>query len=356
MNDRSIKRDDDSIMGGYQYFQENIKKLDGTVKIDYVYANKSYVKNSENYNILEEKETIVTLNKPFVIISQAKIEDVQNAAKWCKSRNIPFAHLEFMINNNKYNIKYIKAIGGAYTDFNGNVIKVGENAKGNIIVETLEAKNSYTVIGNISVKERLYIKMFGRNAKFSIGNGTTIVSTNVIVNSNGEVRIGQDCMFSHTISLMQSDQHQIFDADTGKRINYTKNIFIGNHVWMGRECELLAGATIGDNCICGARTTTSGTFPANAIIAGCPAKIIREGVIWARDNIKDKECEFYYECKDQLALKYMEKDEDKVSKICQKQVSFEDTIIAFYKNGITTQEIAKYIEKHYGKYYIPRNK
>lgn len=337
--------------GGYQYFEENIIKLDKKIKIDYLYANKNYVKNVDNYNILERKEQIESLQNPFVVISQAKVEDIQKAARWCKERNVPFTHLEFLINDNKYSIKYIKAIGGIYKDFNRNVIKVSENARGNIIIETSEAQDSYATIDNISVKERLYIKLFGRNAKFSIGEGTTIVSANIIVNSNGRVKIGNDCMLSHSISLMQSDQHQIFDIDTGKRINHTKNIAVGNHVWIGRECELLAGATIGDNCVCGARTTTSGSFPANSIIAGCPAKIVRKGIIWARDNIKDKECDFYSDCKDQAALKYMNKNEDELSKICKKQKSFEETVIALYENGITTQEIENYIEEHYGKYY-----
>lgn len=345
--------------GAYQYFRENVEKLKDKVKIKYIFANEKYVIDKEKYNILDKKEKILALDNPFIIISQAKISDVENAAKWCKSHDVPFCHLEFLINNSKFGIKYIKAIGGFYRDFNNNTIGVSPEAKGNITIETLEAKNSCVSIGNISVKERLYIKMFGYSAKFRIGNGTTIVSTNVIVNTNGEVEIGKDCMFSHTISLMQSDQHQIFDLYTKKRINYKKDIYIGNHVWMGRECELLAGARIGDNSICGARTTTSGIFPSNVIIAGCPAKIIRKGIIWSRDNIKDKECEHFNECIDKKALKYINENSESVtnrtkeSEINHKS-SFEDTIIQLYKQGITTKEIAQYIEKHYGNYYVPK--
>ena len=342
--------------GGYQYFSENISKLVDLVEIQYVFANKKYVANAEKYHIIEEKEKILEMDNPFVIISQARISDVETAVQWCRENNIPYSHLDLIVNNGKYNIKYIKAIGGIYRDFNDNVIEVSDGAKGNIIIETQESKKAHVSIGKISVRERLYIKMFGINAKFIIGNNTSIVSLNAIVNTNGKVQIGNDCMFSHTISLMQSDQHQIFDMYSRKRINHKKDIYIGNHVWVGRECELLPGASIGDNCVCGARTTTSAEFPPNVILAGCPAKIIRENIIWARDNIKDRECNTFDECKDQKALRYINDVRKKELKLYNNKKTFEETVIELYKRGITTQEIADYIEKNYGHYYKPRKK
>lgn len=45
---------------------------------------------------------------------------------------------------------------------------------------------------------------------------------------------------------MQTDHHHIFDQNTYKRINISKDIQIGNHVWVGRDVELLAGASIGN--------------------------------------------------------------------------------------------------------------
>lgn len=291
--------------GGYQYFHENIDKLKQIVDVKYIFGNKKYMKQiDDSYTILESKNEILKLKNPYVIISQAKDADIIDAMMWYKENKIPFVHLDFLINKGKYKLQYLKAVGGKYTDFRNNTIKVHPKAKGNIIVEVAEAENSTVEIGNIAVRERFYVKMMGKNANFKIGDETTIFSANVLVNTDGEVSIGNECMFSHTISIMQSDMHHIFDKYTHKRINYEKNICIGNHVWVGRECELLGGAEIGNNSICGARTVTSSKFPPNVIIAGCPAKIIREGIIWSRDNIKDNSLDYFEECKDQAALKY----------------------------------------------------
>lgn len=336
--------------GGFQYFKENIEKLQESIAIKYVYKSKQ---DLEGFLYLEKSEQILKLENPFVVISLAKVSDVEEATKWCNKYNIPFCHAQFLIGNGRYDMKYIKAVGGKYTDKRGNRIEIHKNAAGNIIIETSEACNGSIKIGDVKVTDKLHIKIMGEKPQFELGDKTTIFSVNAIVNSDGVIAIGKDCMISHTVSLMQSDQHLIFDAETNKRINHPKNIVIGNHVWLGRECELLGGAEIGNNSIVGAKAITSGKFPSNVIIAGCPAKIIREGIIWARDNIKDSNGIQSYElCKDQGARQYEESIERKPSS--QKEIvteTLEEIIIGFYQNGYSREQIADYIEQRYGQYY-----
>ena len=45
--------------------------------------------------------------------------------------------------------------------------------------------------------------------------------------------IGDSCLFSVDIMIRNSDAHLIYDCKTGKRINPTKSIYIGDHVWIG---------------------------------------------------------------------------------------------------------------------------
>lgn len=288
--------------GGYQYFKEKVDKLQAAVNIKYIYKSKQ---DMDGFLFLDDSMQILELENPFVVISFAKVADVEDAARWCNKHNVPFCHAQFLIDNGRYDVKYIKAIGGKYTDERGNKIEVDRCASGDIVIETIESCNGSIKIGSIGVKNRLHIKIMGERAKFEIGDETSLVSVNVIVNSDGIVSIGKDCMISHTVTLMQSDQHLIFDAETGKRVNFPKNIVIGNHVWLGRECELLGGAEIGNNSIVGARAVTSGKFPSNVIIVGSPAQIIRKGIVWARDSVKDcNEIQLYDQCKDQAGKKY----------------------------------------------------
>jgi acetyltransferase-like isoleucine patch superfamily enzyme len=51
-------------------------------------------------------------------------------------------------------------------------------------------------------------------------------------------------------------------------------IKIGNNVFVGTNCIILYGTTIGDNCIVGAGSVVRGQYPENSVIVGNPAKVV----------------------------------------------------------------------------------
>ena len=289
--------------GGYDYFKSNIENL-GDIKIDYICAQAGPCMVSGYETIA--KEEILKLENPFVIISLALESAVLSAAEWLRERQIPFTHLSFLLAPAKsYEGRYIRATGGSYTDANNNKIILSPLSKGNITINTAESTNAVVIIGSVkSVQNKLSITLFGDNAYLSIGNGLTVDEASIMINTDGRVEIGDDCMFSHSIGINESDQHMIFDAETHHRINYPKPVKIGNHVWIGRAVQILGGADIADNCVVGARAVTSGRFPPNTIIAGCPAKVIRKNILWARDSTRIRGINTIEECKDQAAFKY----------------------------------------------------
>jgi acetyltransferase-like isoleucine patch superfamily enzyme len=50
---------------------------------------------------------------------------------------------------------------------------------------------------------------------------------------------------------------------------------IGNNVWIGYGACILRGVTVGDNAIIGTNSVVTKDVPANAVVAGLPAKVIR---------------------------------------------------------------------------------
>ncbi|MGS0525300.1 hypothetical protein ACU8V7_09025 [Zobellia nedashkovskayae] len=74
-----------------------------------------------------------------------------------------------------------------------------------------------------------------------------------VTEPSSKVTIGVDCMFANTIDIRTGDSHSIIDIKSNKRINYAKNIIIGNHVWVGAHSSILKGATIADNSIVATR-------------------------------------------------------------------------------------------------------
>lgn len=60
----------------------------------------------------------------------------------------------------------------------------------------------------------------------------------------------------------------------GEILGNQKKVTIGNNVFLGWGCTVLAGTTIGDNAVIGAHAVASGDLPGGFIYAGSPAKPI----------------------------------------------------------------------------------
>lgn len=152
----------------------------------------------------------------------------------------------------------------------------------------------------------------GKNAKFSVGADCIFKIRSMLVKPYAEfvvgdklttgsgtilnicewtkVKIGEDCMLSHDIKIYSNDAHSIFDLTTGKNINSSKeicqkrNIFIGNHVWIGMCATILYGSEIGSGSIVGADSLVKGAVPENCIVCGRPAKVTRHNIAWSRES------------------------------------------------------------------------
>jgi acetyltransferase-like isoleucine patch superfamily enzyme len=59
-----------------------------------------------------------------------------------------------------------------------------------------------------------------------------------------------------------------------KFINSSGRVKIGNNIYFGKNCTILKGVTIGDNCIIGANSLINKSIPANSVAVGVPAKVI----------------------------------------------------------------------------------
>lgn len=110
------------------------------------------------------------------------------------------------------------------------------------------------------------------------GLGIT-VGKNVFINSccnfqdQGGITIGDGSQIGHKVTLA-SLNHGIAPEDRGTL--YPTPISIGKNVWIGAAATVMPGVTIGDNSIVGAGSVVTKDVPANTIVAGVPAKIIRK--------------------------------------------------------------------------------
>ena len=109
--------------------------------------------------------------------------------------------------------------------------------------------------------------------------------------SNLKVVIGEDCLFSYGIRIRVSDGHSIYQLNDSKLINKPqKGVTIGDHVWIGMNCTILKDVSIPSNSVVGACSLVNKSVnKENVIIAGTPAKVIREDINWSRSHTDDFE-------------------------------------------------------------------
>ncbi|MDY2736945.1 sugar O-acetyltransferase [Intestinibacter sp.] len=104
------------------------------------------------------------------------------------------------------------------------------------------------------------------------------VGKNVFINSGckfqdqGGITIGDGSLIGHNVVLATLNH----DLNPEKRSNmHPAPIIIGENVWIGSNSTILPGVTIGDGVIIAAGAVVTKDVPANVIVGGVPAKIIK---------------------------------------------------------------------------------
>jgi acetyltransferase-like isoleucine patch superfamily enzyme len=121
----------------------------------------------------------------------------------------------------------------------------------------------------------------------SIGENSTFEYVHIaLTEPNSIITIGQDCMFAYDIDVRTGDSHSIILKESNERINYAEDISIGNHVWVAAHCILLKGCIIPDDSIIATGSVVTKQYASTGIIiAGNPAKQVKNGITWSRKRI-----------------------------------------------------------------------
>lgn len=201
-------------------------------------------------------------------------------------------------------------VNGFYQDSNNNIIDAPEGLQ-NVHVQ-FGGKNNHVVIHKKSNLKNTFIECKGDNGTFTIGRYVRFFGTfrlghgcgmyiGNLVSSTGSVyatcaeytslNVGDDCMFATNNQIRTDDAHAIYDVHTGKRVNHSKNIVIGSHVWVAYGATILGGSHIGNGSVIGAYALVTKKIPNNVVAAGIPAKVIRRDIFWERPFLLGEEDE-----------------------------------------------------------------
>ncbi len=109
----------------------------------------------------------------------------------------------------------------------------------------------------------------------SIG-AKTVLGQDCTISAYQHVSIGAECVIADRVMLIDFD-HGVVETERPIRLQgiYKRDVRVGNNVWLGYGACVLRGVTIGDNAIVGTNAVVTRDVPANAVVAGVPARVVR---------------------------------------------------------------------------------
>ena len=109
----------------------------------------------------------------------------------------------------------------------------------------------------------------------SIG-AKTVLGQECTISAYQRVEIGRECVIADRVMLIDFD-HGATEVERPVRLQgiYKRDVRVGHNVWIGYGACILRGVTVGDNAIVGTNAVVTRDVPANAVVAGVPARVVR---------------------------------------------------------------------------------
>jgi acetyltransferase-like isoleucine patch superfamily enzyme len=104
----------------------------------------------------------------------------------------------------------------------------------------------------------------------------TVLGQECTISAYQHVSIGRECVIADRVMLIDFD-HGVVEVDRPIRLQgiYKRDVRVGHNVWIGYGACILRGVTVGDNAIIGTNSVVTRDVPANAVVGGVPARVIR---------------------------------------------------------------------------------
>lgn len=132
-----------------------------------------------------------------------------------------------------------------------------------------------TVLGNVEFQGTAKIEPYCRLS----GDPQITIGTRFYMNAHchllGEITIGDDVMIGPKCVIWGRDHGLSLDQPMREQEHVSAPITIGNDVWIGAQVTILKGVEIENGAVIGAGSVVTKSVPANAIVVGNPAKVVK---------------------------------------------------------------------------------
>jgi acetyltransferase-like isoleucine patch superfamily enzyme len=117
------------------------------------------------------------------------------------------------------------------------------------------------------------VKMGKVEGRITIGSNVLIMN-GVRISSACSITIGDGCMLANFCYLTDSDWHDIHDRTSAP--GGCAPIVLERGAWIGDSAIVCKGVRVGENSIVGAGAVVTKDVPANVIVAGNPARVVKK--------------------------------------------------------------------------------
>lgn len=143
--------------------------------------------------------------------------------------------------------------------------------RGTVVGEGTVMVNSANIaIGsNCLLQDRVYLRA-GIDGHIVLDEGAALNSF-VQMYGHGGIHIGKNSQVGPNTVLTTTGH----DYVSGNLESEYSAIRIGERVWIGANCTILGGVTIGDQAVIGAGAVVTKDIPARCVAVGVPARVVR---------------------------------------------------------------------------------
>jgi acetyltransferase-like isoleucine patch superfamily enzyme len=118
-------------------------------------------------------------------------------------------------------------------------------------------------------------KLRAHEGEIRIG-AKTVIGQECTISCYQHVSIGRECIVADRAMFIDFD-HGMAEVERPIRAQgiYKRDVRVGHNVWIGYGACFLRGVTVGDNSVVGTYAVVTKDVPANAVVAGVPARVVR---------------------------------------------------------------------------------
>jgi acetyltransferase-like isoleucine patch superfamily enzyme len=112
------------------------------------------------------------------------------------------------------------------------------------------------------------------------------IGDDCLFSSSATIEIGSHALIAHGVQIFDNDSHPLDPADRSQDYSSVRSggvrreiasapVRVGSHAWVGFNAIILKGVVIGENSVVAAGSVVTKSVPANSVVAGNPAVVVK---------------------------------------------------------------------------------